>query len=95
MPKNVVAGTPFPMSFNFEDPEGDIETVILTYTWAGGGRETYSYPANPTIAGKKSGTAEGRGFMGASHYGPLTVSIAVKDQRGNQSNTLSGTVTRE
>ena len=91
MPETVSAGDTFPMSFNFEDPEADITSIGLTYDW-GSGSESHSYPANASIAGKKSGTAEGKGFIGMGNRGTMKILVHVVDRNGNKSNTLSGNV---
>lgn len=88
-PKIVILGQRYPVSFQFEDSEADIKTVVFTYEWSWGGgptgSESHSYDAR--IYGKTNGTCEMNGFAG--RLPPVfTLWVYVEDAKGNKSNIL-------
>jgi hypothetical protein len=85
VPKIVSLGQPFPISFQFEDSEADITTVVLTYEWGPTGSESHSYDAR--IFGEASGTCKTKGFAGKLPD-IFYLSVYVKDTKGNRSNIL-------
>jgi len=94
VPKTVILGQKFPISFQFEDSEADIETFTLTYEWSWGGgptgSESHSYDAR--IYGKTNGTCETIGFAG--RLPPVfSLWVYVEDAKGNKSNILRASTT--
>lgn len=93
VPKTVILGQKFPISFQFEDSEADIRTVTLTYEWSWGGgppgSESHSYDVR--IYGKTIGTCEVNGFAG--RLPPVfTLWVYVEDAKGNKSNILRASI---
>lgn len=94
VPKTVILGQKFPISFQFEDSEADIKTVTLTYEWSWGGgptgSESHSYDAR--VYGKTNGTCETTGFAG--RLPPVfSLWVYVEDAKGNKSNILRTSTT--
>lgn len=89
VPETVNLGQRFPISFQFEDSEADIKTVMLTYEWSSGGgpmgSESHSYDAR--IYGKTSGTCKINGFAGGLPN-MFYLQVYVEDAKNNKSNIL-------
>ena len=77
-------------TFEFADPEGNVDLLTLVVLDAGGA--TLSTTIVPIdIAGKpKSGLISGVFTVGSAIVGRYTFQVFVTDTRGNRSNTLSG-----
>lgn len=92
VPKTVILGQKFPISFQFEDSEADIKTVTQTYEWSWGGptgSESHSYDAR--VYGKTNGTCETIGFAG--RLPPVfSLWVYVEDAKGNKSNILRASI---
>ena len=85
IPTTIKASEAFPVSFDYEDEDADITTVIVTFDW-GQGQETHKFPAT-RIKGK-SGRSDGQLRTGP-RTGPIKIHIYVEDAKGNKSNTLT------
>lgn len=80
VPKAVILGQRFPISFQFEDSEADITTVTITYEWssAGGATSSESKSFDPQAYGKTNGICEISGFVG--RLPPVfSISVYVED----------------
>jgi len=90
IPTTVKAGDSFPVSFDYEDEDANITTVVVTFDW-GKGQETH--PFTVTKFSKKSGKYNGRLRIGPN-AGPMKIHVYVEDAKGNKSNILTKEIQR-
>ena len=76
----------FTGTINFIDPEGDIQTIYLSTS---GGTVSATLTG---VSGATTGTVYVTTAKSTTTKGTYPFSIYVKDSRGNQSNSLSGSV---
>lgn len=93
VPQTVILGQRYPISFQFEDSEGDITTVTLTSEWSWGDGRTFSesHTYDAGVFGKTNGTCEMFRFAGRLPS-VFTLWVYVEDAKGNKSNILRANI---
>jgi len=93
-PASVLCGEKFSVSFRYDDPQGDIASVHVTFLRSGDTTSRVESPAWPDKTSKSSGTATfDFSFSCTDDKGGLySVTVQVDDDRGHTSNSLAGEI---
>jgi hypothetical protein len=92
-PGSVLCGTPFELSFRYDDPQGDVASVLVTMQHGSDEPKREESPAWPATGNTTNGTvAFSFSFPCTAVGGDWTVTVQVTDARGNTSNILQTSV---
>jgi hypothetical protein len=95
-PSSVLCGNKFSITFRYDDPQGDIATARISLQLVGGISSREESPVWPDAQSRSSGTVTFGDFSfpcdAATKGGVYTVTVLVTDDRGHQSNLLTGQV---
>jgi hypothetical protein len=93
---SVLCNQAFTMNFKYDDPQKDIDQLILEFTQpAGVIRQTVAWPNGPdlTIQGTERAIYTYKFVCGAGNAtGTWTISLQLQDEKSHLSNTLTGTI---
>jgi hypothetical protein len=90
IPETVKAGETFTVSFDYEDSDINIVTLVVVFDWSTG-QETHQFPLTKCI--EKNGKFNGKLKTGPK-TGPIRITIYVLDAKKNKSNELSREIKR-
>lgn len=91
---SVLCGQNFAVSFRYDDPQGDIARVRVTFQLSGDTGLREETPTWPDTINRSSGTASFPFTFpcDSSKGGLWTIKVQVEDDQGHTSNTLSGEI---
>jgi hypothetical protein len=92
-PSSVLCEQEFVVSFRYDDPQGDIASVLVTFQRSGDSSVREESPLWPTTISRSSGTASFPFTFPCSSKGGLwTVSVQLRDEREHSSNVITGQI---